>query len=270
MDQLQLKNLCSRFGNLNKTEFFVAGLCAGITSVRPELILKFVEKGNLIREECFKAKFYVNAANGDLGKAKEILNMSTNKLQKNKALSQRLMNICRICEKSAHDKEIEYLDNCADLFHKECIQKYIQGQITENQYPIKCPECKVEVSSVFIKLKVGQDYYEKYSYCEISCAVDCIDCPITGCKGVISFSVQKDKVECMECKNLVCLNCGVKYHEGLSCEEYLSKMNDKCPFCHLVTRAQTGLKKCKCSHILCGKCSYPVNLCKCEHKRINL
>lgn len=251
MDELQIKNLCRKFGNLNKTDFFVAGLCAGLTSVRPDIVLKFVEKGNLIREECLKSKFYVNTANGELGKAKEILNMFTNKLLINKANSQGLINICRLCSKSAHDKEIEYLDNCADLFHKDCIQKYIQGQITENQYPIKCPECRVEVSSVFIKLKVGQDYYEKYSYCEISCAVDCIDCPINGCKGVISFSVQKDKikVECRECKNLVCLNCGVMYHEGLSCEEYLSKMNEKCTFCKLVSRAKGGSKQCKCSYI---------------------
>lgn len=265
---MQVKNLCRKFANLNKTEFFVAGLCAGLTSVQPDIILKFIEKGSKIHDEALKNKFFVNAANGDLGKAKENLCAGMKTSTFYKTYSSAFYNSCKLCSRKANDKDIEYLENCADLFHKECIKKYIQDQIIDNQYPIKCPECQVEVSSAFIKLKVGVDYFEKYCYSEISCAVDCIDCPISGCKGVITFNVQKNKikVECEECKNHVCLYCGVKYHDGLTCEEYVSKMNAKCQYCKLVVVDITGHKKCKCSNVLCGKCSFPINMCNCDHK----
>lgn len=268
IDENQVKNLCRKFANLNKTEFFVAGLCAGLTSVQPDIILKFIEKGSKIHDEALKNKFYVNAANGNLGKAKENLCTGTNANKFSKTYSNASFNTCKLCKRQANDKDIEYLENCADLFHKECIKENIQNQIIDNQYPIKCPTCQAEVSSVFIKLKVGAEYYEKYSFSEISSAVDCIECPISGCKGVINFNVQKNKirVECEKCKNPVCLYCGVKYHDGFTCDEFLCKRNAKCQYCKLVVMDITGHKKCKCSNVLCGKCSLPINMCNCVHK----
>jgi hypothetical protein len=53
---------------------------------------------------------------------------------------------CRICLDFLNNKEqLEQLENCKDIFHKECIDRQIITQLVENIKP-NCPNCKTNIS----------------------------------------------------------------------------------------------------------------------------
>jgi hypothetical protein len=266
-----IKNLVETYNSLGKLEFFIAGYCSAITSVSADIILKFLSKVSILQDPADRQDIHSTLMIGKLGKAKSLLHQlnSQNFSQFRSFLFNVPKDICKKCGNPAADKEIEYLECCADLFHKECIKNFIHEQIQLKIYPITCPACPKEISSEYIKIKISELDYENYVRNEISHAIETFECPVPTCKHIISYSIETNqfKVQCGKCLNFACLNCGVKFHENLTCDEYLSIKNRKCEFCGLMMK-RTGLKIfCVCSAVVCGICSLPSNLCKCKFRK---
>jgi hypothetical protein len=271
LNGVSLDKLMNTYSNLSKYEMFIAGYCSAITSVSAEIILNFISTITIIEDQISKEIIYSDLLTGQLGKAKLMLSELQQKslpLKTSKSCKTH-KNICNICGTHATNKEIDYLE-CYHPFHNQCLENYIHNEIKKKTYPIKCPACDIEVTSDYIERKIGGNDYCEYVTNEISHAIGYIECPIEDCKHIISFNIETHqfKVQCGKCLNFFCFNCGVKFHENLTCNEYLSLRNHKCSYCGLPPKQVNKVGSCVCSNVVCGKCDYPTNICKCGIRRL--
>jgi hypothetical protein len=74
---------------------------------------------------------------------------------------------CKICMETVQD-DAYLLDNCEDVFHKECLHNYLRAEIGNSKCPLICPipECKEGLAphDMHKILTIEEmDKYEKYS-----------------------------------------------------------------------------------------------------------
>jgi hypothetical protein len=71
---------------------------------------------------------------------------------------------CEICYDIIEVAEIYPLQQCGHLFHQECIQEYLQTEILDSKFPLKCPfiDCAHELSINEIYERVEEDFVEKF------------------------------------------------------------------------------------------------------------
>ena len=102
-------------------------------------------------------------------------------------------------------------------------------------------------------------------------------CP--KCEFAQVLEIEATKLECPECNCVVCPECGMEPHEGLSCSESLMKKNGLqdvhnmmkaqglkyCPSCNGIVFKQSGCNfvycgssKCKSTRMLCNWCGLKI------------
>ena len=212
-------------------------------------------------------------------------------------------NGCAICwmEIDANNEEIVRLFRCGDYVHKECFDMQIQsGCQVSGVRPLCCAKCNELISLIDISKNLSsKDDFESFL---TLCCTDYIKryptkyrhCPTPQCSQIYinpefnsnnnnnnnenkvadEKSEEKDNLilDCQECLYQYCLSCQVKYHFGLTCQQYIEAgkagtdesfaeflknyRNDKdvgsqtCPNCHLLT----DKFKNTCNHAECVYC----------------
>ena len=210
------------------------------------------------------------------------------------------MKKCKICLEEFDENDIlNYELECGCIIHYECFDQYIKNAVENNNVPILCPYCKIEIhpNLIYDSLNTNKHTdlmkkYEKFSMDNYllnhkdnySC------CPTAGCEYIFFFEEGENRFLCPLCNKEYCLFCKDIWHKGLKCQEYqdskdVKKLDDKflnfvkgahykiCPVCKIWVEKTKGCNnmKCRCGNNFCYKCGkvIPKHIhdCPCWKKR---
>ena len=193
------------------------------------------------------------------------------------------MKKCKICLEEFDENDIlNYELECGCIIHYECFDEYVKNSVENNNIPILCPYCKIEIhpNLIYDSLNTNRhinliEKYEKYSMNNYilnhkdnySC------CPTAGCEYVFYFEEGENRFLCPLCQKEYCLNCKDIWHKQMTCQEYqdtkdVKKCDDKflkfvrgknykiCPVCGVWVEKTQGCNnmKCRCGNHFCYKC----------------
>ncbi|XP_047312659.1 E3 ubiquitin-protein ligase RSL1-like [Impatiens glandulifera] len=163
---------------------------------------------------------------------------------------------CNICHEPTlpYERKFKNKHICDHTFCKDCINKYVQVKVNEhNVAKIKCPSlcCDFNLDPLSCSLILPAKIFEKW--CDFLCqdailGVDHCYCPNKECSALIMNECggKVKRSVCPNCKQLLCFNCKISWHDGFSCEEsgvirdaedvafkVLEKVNNwkRCPKC---------------------------------------
>ena len=114
---------------------------------------------------------------------------------------------CKICFEQFEDEgEIFPLNLCEHVFHRECLQHYLESQIEISKFPMNCPdtECKQEVADLDLRDLLNEKLYAKFSSFAFNQAVDMQKdiswCPTADCKFAFISEEKKEEGKANELK----------------------------------------------------------------------
>ena len=199
---------------------------------------------------------------------------------------------CQICLTSlfSENQEVWGLVNCQHCFHKTCLNPYLESEISQKKFPIKCPMeyCKAEIQNEDLMENLEKEALEKYweftlkNYVELH-GDELSWCPTADCNYAFIFDKEIYLLHCPKCMKSYCLNCRVEEHKGMSCKEYQinSKVdhNDvmfydfvkghkfkKCTQCQFWVEKNEGCDHmtCRCGYQFCYICGGKYMACECK------
>ena len=273
MELSELVKSLEKYPNLTSLEILIAGIITGSTQLSLSILFRFLSESSSSLAYDQKQKFYSFLLQGNLGKAKDlVLSTKSKTLLKKKVPELKNPSVfkCELCKKTIIEDEIEYLENCTDIFHRKCLIAYMEDTIENDSYPIKCPKCNKNLTNLEISTRLSKKFYDFYQRIEIVHAVgpnlNIVECPIVGCHHKIAIGPNQVKFECPICHNLVCFKCKVKFHEGLTCEQFRKSHKPiiNCPFCNNEVMVRNkGMLLCKCMMQFCSECFKSPGNCHC-------
>ena len=190
---------------------------------------------------------------------------------------------CKICLDDFDENDImNYELECGCIIHYTCFDEYIKNSVENNNIPILCPYCKIEIhpNLIYDSLHTNghQDLIQKYEKFSMdnyllnhkdnySC------CPTAGCEYIFFFLEGENRFLCPLCQKEYCLSCKDIWHKGMTCNEYLDSKDVKkcdekflkfvqganykiCPKCGVWVEKTKGCNhmKCRCGNHFCYKC----------------
>ena len=187
------------------------------------------------------------------------------------------LDTCKICYEEYDKNEIINPQiGCNNYFHGKCFVRYIEEQLNNNYFPIRCPFCEND-NKHDINYKIIQDCLllnDKDSLCikleNISLnylaqtnSDDITYCPTAGCSYMCFYDRNEYQLNCPLCKKSYCLQCKSEWHMGMTCQEFQSEKkgkendikfeeyvkgnnNKQCPNCKRWVEKISG-----CNHISC-------------------
>ncbi|KAK9726089.1 hypothetical protein RND81_05G189600 [Saponaria officinalis] len=181
---------------------------------------------------------------------------------------------------------------CSHKFCSHCLKTYAEGKLEAKQVPVRCPQlrCNYFISNSECKLFlpfISYEILEKSIAESNSLKSEKMYCPHQNCSALFDprecLSVQASSsdessdscVECPVCQRSICVNCGVPWHNSLSCGEYqdlplderdasdltlhrlaLDRRWRRCLQCHNMIELTQGCyhMTCWCGHEFCYAC----------------
>ena len=166
----------------------------------------------------------------------------------------------RISEKEKYILLFKNL-SCRHVFCIDCIQYFIEKEISEKKIPVFCPQidssikeeneenwneeintniagrkrCGVVINPETIKKIVSKEYYEKFINFQFKIFLEknpeiIRPCPNKKCDHVYiveDFINLKEKITCPSCKTNICKRCNKFFHEQNNCENYNYKLSNE-------------------------------------------
>lgn len=268
MDFSILVKALNKHLNLSSLEVLIAGITIGATQINPAIIFRFVAEATLIlKSDEQKSEFFAFLLESNLGKAKDYLSKV---LQKPIIKKKSTESLCSICLSGITENELECIESCFDCFHKHCLINNLELQIDAKIFPVCCPNCKKELKVSDVEGRLPSDYKLKYQrnliIKKVESKINIAECPMEDCLYKTSIPINARKLECPKCRVVCCFKCRVKYHEGLSCDEFSKTriQRIKCPFCRTDVMAKNkGFLLCKCQRQFCTECCKGPENCNC-------
>jgi len=216
---------------------------------------------------------------------KSVDNEKGNKINDNnniiKEAKKQKVSTCIFCiEEFDEDEIVNPLLECNKHVHGKCFADYIENELNNNHFPIKCPLCsnkeRHEINyktisdclilndkeKTVIKLEnISLNRLSETNPDEISF------CPTPGCQYICYYDANVYHLDCPLCKKSYCLKCKTEWHKNQTCQEYQEfhnmtydeKINQKkfddyvkgnkckqCPTCKRWIEKNKG-----CDHISC-------------------
>uniref|UniRef100_A0A1J3JZ79 RBR-type E3 ubiquitin transferase n=1 Tax=Noccaea caerulescens TaxID=107243 RepID=A0A1J3JZ79_NOCCA len=202
---------------------------------------------------------------------------------------------CSICCEDRRSEMMLTL-KCAHKFCSHCMKTYVEGKVESSEVPIRCPQeqCKHYLSAAECKLFLPVASFKSFEeanvrnknngkiYCpypNCSFLLDPSECLSPGrasaSAGSSSQSENSCCVECPVCERFVCVDCGVPWHDSMSCEEFQFLPVDerypdditlhrlatykrwrRCQQCRIMIELAQGCNHmtCRCGHEFCYCC----------------
>ncbi|CAI2370919.1 unnamed protein product [Moneuplotes crassus] len=212
---------------------------------------------------------------------------------------------CKICLDDINMDTVQGIDTCVHLFHKECLQTYLETSIDNNKIPLVCPigECKEEIPFPIVKEVLSEEYVERFDKFAFKLAINknsqrFISCPTPDCEYVVCVEENDLQInpyfKCLSCQKEYCLECESQWHNGMSCQDYQTTygkgkldFNDKaaidhamdnnmrkCPDCKMWCVKESGCDAmvCYCGAGFCYRCGTKYNdahVCQCQGVQYN-
>ena len=192
---------------------------------------------------------------------------------------------CIFCiEEFNEDEIVNPILECFNHIHGRCFANYIEHELNNNKFPIKCPLCpkeqihEINYKTIYDCLILNDkdslvNKLENMSLNRLSeTNPDEVSfCPTPGCSYMCFYDINVFHLDCPLCKKSYCLKCKTEWHENLTCKEYQDekkyeenmteedKLNEKkfneyvkgnkckqCPKCKRWVEKNRG-----CDHITC-------------------
>lgn len=202
---------------------------------------------------------------------------------KNMEVEEEAKNICSICFDQLLSQDIIPFINCPHVFHLECLGNYLKEGIEARRFPIKCPAegCRQEINPQDIKTSLKkqaelQKRFEEYSLLKcLEVNPNFRSCLTPDCKNGYLLAENDPHFPCQKCKKSYCLKCKIEWHEGMTCQQYIEKLEkdkefeklkplmtdevfvkfvrekklQQCPACRFYVERVSG-----CNHMSCSRC----------------
>ncbi|CAI2370759.1 unnamed protein product [Moneuplotes crassus] len=192
---------------------------------------------------------------------------------------------CKICLDDIQMDEVQGIDTCAHLFHKECLQTHLETSIDSNKIPLVCPivECKEEVPFGIIRETLTKKYVERFDLFSFKMAMNqnaqkFMACPTPDCEYVVCVEGNDLQVnpefKCPSCSIEYCLECESEWHDGMNCDQFQRlygkgklDFNDHKAIQHAIDNGMRRCPHCRiwvikisgCDSVYCGNCRQSFN-----------
>ncbi|CAH2078508.1 unnamed protein product, partial [Thlaspi arvense] len=207
----------------------------------------------------------------------------------------KLAESCSIC---CEDRQAEMMLTlkCTHKFCSHCMKTYVEGKVQSSEVPIRCPQvqCKHYLSAAECKSFLPVASFRSFEeanvrgnnsgkiYCpypNCSFLLDPSECLSPGRASASASSSSHSEnsccVECPVCERFVCVDCGVPWHDSMSCEEFQILPVDerypdditlhrlarykrwrRCQQCRIMIELAQGCNHmtCRCGHEFCYCC----------------
>ncbi|KAH0452976.1 hypothetical protein IEQ34_017300 [Dendrobium chrysotoxum] len=189
------------------------------------------------------------------------------------------MKDCRICMQSKPLYKFFSIKGCMHSYCSRCLRAYIKTKVNMKATLIKCPDpaCKdSELEPLACKLIITKEVFDRWCdvLSESSVRVK-FYCPFKDCSALLIDERGQEVMqesECPHCHRLFCAHCGVPWHSGLSCSEFLETENEedktliklaqknqwqRCPKCKFYVERTSGCMfiQCRCGATFCYGCA---------------
>ncbi|KAL2934139.1 hypothetical protein RDABS01_017258 [Bienertia sinuspersici] len=141
--------------------------------------------------------------------------------------SQSKPSFCGICMDYKQNPEIfKGLINCKHEFCTDCIIKYVASKIKENIALVECPDpkCKQAIEPENCSSILPKEVFGRWenALCEaMVLGWQKFYCPYKDCSVLmVDDGEEVRESECPSCRRLFCARCQVRWHEGVTCEEF--------------------------------------------------
>jgi hypothetical protein len=143
-------------------------------------------------------------------------------------------NACPICYdpiyvENGDPKEQFILKNCKCVLHKSCIERSVDEMIKKSIVEFPCPkdECRTTMCEYDLKQLLSDEMLDLYYKIALNRALDgCGDiqrCLTPNCAYAYIMEEGQNIFACAICTTNYCIDCKVKFHEGMSCSEWKLK-----------------------------------------------
>ncbi|XP_063972023.1 potential E3 ubiquitin-protein ligase ariadne-2 isoform X2 [Diachasmimorpha longicaudata] len=189
------------------------------------------------------------------------------------ALKGRKGGICTVCMALFNPDKFATL-TCGHSFCKDCWCMHFEVQISQGiSTDIGCmaQNCDVLVPEDFVLQLLTKpsmrDKYQHFAFRDyVKTHPQLRFCPGPNCQIVMrSKELRAKRVQCLSCKTVFCLRCGIDYHAPTDCNtikkwmtkcaddsetsNYISAHTKDCPKCHICIEKNGG-----CNHMQCYSC----------------
>ncbi|CAG9336025.1 unnamed protein product [Blepharisma stoltei] len=188
--------------------------------------------------------------------------------------------VCNLCNNELRYENCSVMENCAHMFHPNCLFEYISAQIYAQASDIKCPakNCKAEIHIKDLEASLTPELYKIYQENSLNNLLssglvgDIIKCPNQNCTE--RFALSDDAVVmCPGCRNEICGKCK-KLKQACMCLNLHSQhgyvpvatFKRQCPYCETWSdkNGDNNFSKCRnCSNVFCFDCLKIPGVCKC-------
>jgi len=177
---------------------------------------------------------------------------------------------CNICLLDLYEKDedVYFMDICVHSYHESCLSDYLQHQVKERKFPVKCPDesCREEFSGADLKELLTEENVEKFYELAFEEFIkkngkDMTYCPTPDCTYAFFLNPDLTTFECPNCLKDYCLKCKNRLHKGscgdhgfIELAEYLSYK--PCPSCKFWIEKTEGCDHmtCNCGFEFCYNC----------------
>ena len=177
---------------------------------------------------------------------------------------------CSVCLTPASDP---FQTTCGHIYCKSCFANQCSAATSKGMIPIRCLGDSDNCYHIF-KLEELRIYLTHASFEQLlktslaqyvrSNSRSLRHCPTPDCPSIYRLTTEWDKLLCHSCLNVICINCQVQDHYGMSCEAYQAAIKaeekftkwkeehnvNECPKCDAPIEKLDG-----CNHIECTNCA---------------
>ena len=240
------------------------------------LIINTFQNSNLINNNQNKELYETNLL--QMEKKKSDLKIILNNKEKEEKKEEEKISTCILCTEEFNENDImnPEIMECKKHVHGSCFINYIEEELNNNRFPIRCPLCagkerheinyKTIIDCLLLNDKdnlaaklenISLNHLAENNSDEITF------CPTAGCNYMCSYDKNEFHLNCPMCKKSYCLQCKTEWHKGMTCKEYqITKNKDEndvkfeeyakgsklkqCPKCKRWVEKVSG-----CDHITC-------------------
>ncbi|WOK95830.1 hypothetical protein Cni_G04537 [Canna indica] len=163
---------------------------------------------------------------------------------------------CNICmDTKCLAEDAFFNDACAHVFCKSCIRQYVAAKVGESATAIRCPDPACEEGALQVEACrpiLDEEVYDRWgaALCEAALGTRVkFYCPYKDCSALVingggeEGGAARRAAECPHCRRIVCVQCKVPWHEGMSCEEFRKLGEDEREREDLMLRELASKKK---------------------------
>ena len=177
---------------------------------------------------------------------------------------------CSVCLTPASDP---FQTTCGHTYCKSCFANQCSAATSHGIIPIRCLGDSDNCCHIFtleeLKIYLTHESFEQLLETSLAQYVrsnsrSLRHCPTPDCPAIYPLTTEWDKLICHSCLNVICINCQVQDHDGMSCEAYQAAIKaeerftkwkeehnvNECPKCDAPIEKIDG-----CNHMECTNCA---------------